>query len=242
MKELVGWNAEVLNESGGTLNTSSLDLLGVPLFDGSSLALLLLRFGFNMLICWFIIQFLYFRKDQGRREYYFTFLLFSVTVFLLIFLLDSVKLQIGFALGLFAIFGMIRYRTEAVPIREMTYLFMVIGISIINGLAITVSYAELLFTNLIFVFVTWILERMRYVKNDLPYKVVLYEKIQLILPEREDELMEDLKKRTGLDIVRIELGNIDFLRDVVYIRVFYRSRDGQVSDSSKFDRIRPVDF
>src|SRR5574344_2388801 len=99
---------------------------------------------------------LYYRKS-GRRDYYNTFLLFSVTIFLLIFLLDNVKLQMGFALGLFAIFGMIRYRTETVPIREMTYLFMIIGISVINGLATSVSYTELLTTNLIFIVMTWIM-------------------------------------------------------------------------------------
>jgi hypothetical protein len=157
-------------------------------------------------------------------------------------LLDNVKLQIGFALGLFAIFGMIRYRTETVPIREMTYLFMIIGISVINGLAMTVSYAEILCTNIIFIIVTWILECKSLLKHDLPYKIVLFEKIQLIIPERENELIEDLKKRTGLDIVRIEIGNIDFLRDVAYIKVYYDNKGVEVSESSKFERIRPLDY
>lgn len=220
---------------------STLDFLGIPLFDNQSLAQLLLRFAFNLIICWGIIHYLYYKK-KGQRDYYFTFLLFGVTIFLLIFLLDNVKIQMGFALGLFAIFGMIRYRTESIPIREMTYLFMVIGISVINGLAMTVSYAELLATNLIFVLMTWILETSRLLKHDLPHKIILYEKIHLILPEREEELMADLRKRTGLDIVKYEIGNVDFLRDVTYIKVFFNPDGRENLISSKFEKIKPLDY
>jgi hypothetical protein len=218
----------------------SLDFLGVPLFDGESLWLLLLRFSFNTLICWFIVHFLYYRKS-GRRDYYNTFILFSVTIFLLIFLLDNVKLQIGFALGLFAIFGMIRYRTESVPIREMTYLFMIIGISVINGLAMTVSYTEIFTTNLLFILVAWVLEYNKAIKHTA-YKIVLYEVIQNIVPEREAELMADLKKRTGLDILSIEIGNIDFLRDVAYIKVYYKPLNNAVDTNSKMPGLKPEDY
>jgi hypothetical protein len=224
----------------GFTDTYSLDFLGVPLFDGESLFQLLIRFGFNFLVSWFIIHFLYYKKS-GRRDYYTTFLLFSVTVFLLIFLLDNVKLQIGFALGLFAIFGMIRYRTETVPIREMTYLFMIIGISVINGLAMTVSYAELFCTNLLFIVVTWFLEYNKILKHTAT-KLILYEKIHLIIPEKEAELMEDLKKRTGLDIIRFEIGNIDFLRDVAYIKIYYKSINDPTITVAKHQRIRPEEF
>lgn len=218
----------------------SLDFLGIPLFDAQSLLLLLLRFSFNMLVCWVIIHFFYYKKST-RRDYYTTFLLFSVTIFLLIFLLDNVKIQMGFALGLFAIFGMIRYRTETVPIREMTYLFMLIGISVINGLAMSVSYAELVVTNLIFVLATWFVEYNKIIKHTA-YKVILYEKIQLIVPAREKELLEDLKKRTGLDINKVEVGNIDFLRDVAYIKVYYTPVNGEVASTTKLSPIRPEDF
>jgi len=220
---------------------SSLDFLGIPLFDGQSLMQLVLRFVFNLIVCWTIIHFLYYKK-KGQRDYYFTFLLFSVTIFLLIFLLDNVKIQMGFALGLFAIFGMIRYRTESIPIREMTYLFMIIGISVINGLAMTVSYAELFTTNALFILMTWLLENNRFLKHDLPYKVILYEKIHLILPERKEELLADLKKRTGLDIVKFEIGNIDFLRDVTYIKVYYNLTENEDFHSSKYENIKPTDF
>jgi hypothetical protein len=218
----------------------SLDFLGIPLFDAQSLLLLLLRFGFNMLVCWIIIHFFYYKKST-RRDYYTTFLLFSVTIFLLIFLLDNVKIQMGFALGLFAIFGMIRYRTETVPIREMTYLFMLIGIAVINGLAMSVSYAELVTTNLIFILMTWFVEYNKIIKHTA-YKVILYEKIQLVVPAREQELIEDLKKRTGLDINKVEVGNIDFLRDVAYIKVYYNPVNGEFASNTKLSPLRPEDF
>ncbi|MBV5343972.1 DUF4956 domain-containing protein, partial [bacterium] len=111
--------------------------MGIPIFHDEALMQLLLRFGFNVLICWIIVRYFYYRKS-GRRDFLFTYSLFAVTVFLLIFLLDSVRLQLGMALGLFAIFGILRYRTEQISIREMTYLFVVIGISVINGLAMTI--------------------------------------------------------------------------------------------------------
>jgi hypothetical protein len=214
----------------------SLDFLGIPLFDAQSLWLLLLRFTFNMLVCWVIIHCFYYKKST-RRDYYTTFLLFSVTIFLLIFLLDNVKIQMGFALGLFAIFGMIRYRTESVPIREMTYLFMLIGIAVINGLAMSVSYAELITTNGIFILVTWFIERNTIIKHTAT-KIILYEKIQLIVPAKEEELIEDLKTRTGLDINKVEIGNIDFLRDVAYIKVFYNTPNGGLPSESKISSLK----
>ena len=127
----------------------TLDLLGTPLMEGYNLITMLLRFSFNMLVVWLMIHCLYYPKS-GRRDYYFTFMLISIRIFFLIFLLGGVKLKIGFALGLFAIFGIIRYRTESMPVREMTYLFCIIAISVINALAITISYIKLRVTNVIF--------------------------------------------------------------------------------------------
>jgi hypothetical protein len=221
-------------------DVSTYNFLDIPLFDGPSLFQLLIRFSFNFLISWVIIQFFYYKKSE-RRDFYFTFLLFSVTIFLLIFLLDNVKLQMGFALGLFAIFGMIRYRTETVPIREMTYLFVIIGISVINGLAMTVSYMELIVTNLLFLVVIWVLENNRILKHTA-YKIVLYDRIELIVPEKEAELIVDLKKRTGLDIAKIEIGNIDFLRDVAYIKVFYNAKTATTIEYGQPNQLKPDNF
>ena len=215
--------------------TQSIDtFMGIPLFDSANFWGLILRFTFNLLICWIIIQYFYYKKSR-RKDYYFTFMLFSVTVFLLIFLLDNVSMQIGFALGLFAIFGMIRYRTETVPIREMTYLFVVIGISVINGLAMNVSYAELITTNLLFITVIWILESNKILKHT-SCKIVLYEKIGLIKPEKNDELIADLKERTGLDVTKVEIGHIDFLRDVAYVKVYYNSASNEINTIDNITR------
>jgi len=229
-----------LLSTGVVEDAANYNIFDIPLFDGPSLMQLLVRFGFNLLICWIIIQVFYYKKS-GRRDYYFTFLLFSVTIFLLIFLLDNVKLQMGFALGLFAIFGMIRYRTETVPIREMTYLFEIIGISVINGLAMTVSYAEILVTNVLFLLVTWVLENNKVLKHTAS-KIILYDKIQNVVPEREKELIEDLKKRTGLEIHKVEVGNIDFLRDIAYIKIFYKPLNEELASNASSKQLKPENF
>ena len=151
----------------------------------------------------------------------FTYFLISLTVFLLCILLDNVKLQLGFALGLFAIFGIIRYRTDPIPIKEMTYLFLVIGISVVNALSNKkITHAELLFANSIIIFVAYGLERLWLLKHETR-KNITYEKIELIVPEKREELLEDLRKRTGIDIIRVEVRRIDFLRDTANIRIFY---------------------
>jgi len=228
------YDPSIASEFGNASAASELTFMGIPLMESNSFWLLIFRFAFNLLICWIIIQYFYYKKSR-RKDYYFTFMLFSVTVFLLIFLLDNVSMQLGFALGLFAIFSMIRYRTETVPIREMTYLFVVIGISVINGLAMTVSYAELVLTNLLFIIIIWILESNKVLKHT-SCKIVLYEKIELIKPEKEAELIADLKNRTGLDITKVEVGYINFLRDVAYIKVYYNSVTNEINTIDNITR------
>ncbi len=230
--EFPEYDPSIASEFGATQSVET--FMGIPLFEEASFWALVLRFTFNVLICWIIIQFFYYKKSH-RKDYYFTFMLFSVTVFLLIFLLDNVSMQIGFALGLFAIFGMIRYRTETVPIREMTYLFVAIGISVINGLAMTVSYAELILTNFLFILVTWILESNKVLKHT-SCKIVLYEKIELVKPEKREDLIIDLKDRTGLDVTKVEVGHIDFLRDVAYVKVYYKSETNEINTIDNITR------
>ena len=212
------FDSDIANEFG---SADGPGLFGIPWFDAPSLWQMLLRFALNLAVCWLIVGLLYYRKSK-RRDYYFTFMLFSITIFFLIFLMDNVKVQIGFALGLFAIFGMIRYRTETVPIREMTYLFVVVGISVINGLAMTVSYTELFLTNLIIVLSVWLFESIHR-RTHLECKIIVYEKVALAHADREDELMADLKSRTGLDIKRLEVGHIDYLKDIAYVKIYYSS-------------------
>ena len=127
-----------------------LEFLDTPLVDTANMYQLLLHFLINLIFCGIIIHKLYYPKSQ-RRDYYFTFALISLSIFFMIFLLGSVKIKVGFALGLFAIFGIIRYRTEQMPVREMTYLFVLIAVSVINALAVTLTYGELLLTNVLFV-------------------------------------------------------------------------------------------
>lgn len=211
------------------------DLFGLPFFEVSSFLQLVLRFCFNLLICWVIIKYFYYKKS-GRRDFYFTFILFSVAVFLLIYLLDTVKLQVGMALGLFAIFGIIRYRTEQVSIREMTYLFVIIAISVINGLSKVLPLSELVAANIMFVIAVAVMESARVVKH-VSTKVVLYEKIDMITPDKSDELKADLEKRTGIDIIKLEVGHIDFLRDVAYIKIYYypqRNEPNSIDTMTKF--------
>jgi len=194
--------------------------LDMPLIDAGGVVELLVRFFINLAVTGVIIQFLYYPKSR-RRDYYFTFNLISISVFLMIFLLGSVKIKVGFALGLFAIFGIIRYRTESIAIREMTYLFAIIAISVINALSVDLSLAEIIVTNLIFMVSIWVLESTKCFKPEA-CKLVLYDKIELVTPEKEDELVADLKKRTGLDIMRVEVGHIDFLKDAAFVKVYYR--------------------
>ena len=155
----------------------------------------------------------------------------------MIFLLGSEKLQIGLALGLFAIFGIIRYRTDTVPIREMTYLFLIIGLSVINALAVSVSYVELITTNFLFVLMTWLMERTRIVSKSA-CKLIRYEKIALITPEKYDEMVADIKARTGLNITKCEVGYIDFLKDTAFVKVYYETESQEINTIDQVTRAK----
>lgn len=204
--------------------TDGWELFNTPLMDTEDFLKLLIRFGLNLFVCAIIVRYIYY-KVAKRKDYLFTYFLISTTVFLLCFLLDNVKLELGFALGLFAIFGIIRYRTDAIAIKEMTYLFIVIGLAVINALANKkISYAELMFTNLMVIGITYGLEKFWLLRHE-SRKLVVYEKIELIVPEKHGELIEDLEKRTGLKISRIVIGKIDFLRDTAQIEVMYYEDD-----------------
>ena len=205
------------------------------LVDWNGLSELRIRFLLNTVVIGLIVRVFYYPKSK-RRDYFFTFLLFAISVFLLIFLMGGVKLKIGFALGLFAIFGIIRYRTESVPIREMTYLFVIIAVSAINGLATSISYVELLATNLLFIISIWTLESNRMVKH-VASKLVLYDNVNLISPEKEGELIEDLKKRTGLDILSVEVGAIDFSKYTVMVKIYYEPLTNEVNSVNQVGRL-----
>jgi hypothetical protein len=221
------YDSQIAAEHAVELANRGLTFMGVEVFDAANFWMLLMRFTFNMLVCWVIIQYFYYRKSR-RKDYYFTFVLFAVTVFFLLFLLQSIPMQIGFALGLFAIFGMIRYRTETVQIREMTYLFVIIGISVVNGLSMEVPYVSVVVANLLFVLIVWVLESSRFLRHT-SNKIILYEKIELVKPARYEDLLADLRERTGLDIIKVEVGHIDFLRDAAFLKVYYKSTSDEIN-------------
>lgn len=193
-------------------------------FDAAGVSEMLIRFGFFMLVLFIIVYFLYYRKTH-RRDYFFTLVLLSVSIFFLIYLLGSVKVKIGFALGLFAIFGVLRYRTETIPVREMSYMFGVISLSVINALADSLSFVELLVPNLAIAVLIWLFETF-VLRANLASKLVLYDRIELITPERREELLEDLHKRTGLNITKVKVGSIDFLKDTAILKIEYENDGG----------------
>ena len=222
-------------ELGADMETTTEVLTSSLWADWYGLSELLIRFLLNTAVIALIVRVFYYPKSK-RRDYFVTFILISISVFLLIFLMGGVKLKVGFALGLFAIFGIIRYRTESVPIREMTYLFLIIAISAINGLATSISYLELLATNLLFIVSLWALESNRWVKH-VASKLVMYDNINLITPEKEPELIEDLKKRTGLDILRVEVGAIDFSKDTAMVKVYYEPLSNEINSVDHVGRL-----
>ena len=219
-----------------------------------SLTELCIRFFLNVFVCWLIVQFFYYRKSR-RRDYYFTFMVFSSAMLMLLYIMGNVEVGVGLTLGLFAIFGVIRYRTETVPIREMTYLFVIIALAAMNGLAplyklvgasgshphYELSTSALLITclsNLLVVALIRVLESERLLKHTSA-KLVLYDRVELITPERREELIDDLQKRTGLKITKVNVGSIDFLKDTAILKIEYENDGGgssHVNDTLKIPK------
>ena len=200
------------------------EFLNIELMYWEDFLDLVIRTAFNLLVVIVLVRYLYYRATP-RKDYLFTYILISLVVFFMVFLLENIRIELGFALGLFAIFGIIRYRTRQIPIREMTYLFLVIGISVINALSNRkVSYAELVFTNLALLAVTYMLEKVFLLKHESK-KVINYENVELIKPENREALISDLEERTGLTINRVEIGRIDYLRDSARIFIYYFEDD-----------------
>ena len=197
-----------------------MELLGIPLFDDDFYKMII-RFLLNLFFLTAVVKYIYYKRSQ-KKEYLFTFYLIGIVVFFLCFTLKKYELDLGMALGLFAIFGILRYRTMPLEVKEMTYLFVVIGIDVMNGLSNKkMSYAEIIAANSIIVLTLYILERY-WTRTEVFSKEVLYETIENIRPENHDKLKEDLEKRLGVTIIRFEIGNVNFLRDVAKITVHYK--------------------
>lgn len=218
-----------------SLSTILSELASVPAIPSCKMWELLVRFFFNFVVVQLVIHFFYYPKSR-RRDYYFTFSLINVSVFMLIFLLGNIDLKIGFALGVFGIFSIVRYRTETVPIREMTYLFLIISISVINALSVQINWTVLLLANLLIVLVVALMESERWLSHT-GCKLVKYDKIALITPEKREELIADLTERTGLSIIRVEVGHIDFLSDATMLKVYYRADSREPNSVDKLTKM-----
>ena len=218
-----------------------------------SLTELAIRFFVNLVVCWILVQFFYYRKSR-RRDYYFTFMVFSTAMLMLLYIMGNVEVGVGLTLGLFAIFGVIRYRTETVPIREMTYLFVIIALAAVNGLApvyklvgatsASPHYALsggtvgiMALSNALVILLVWVLESGRMLKHTSA-KLVLYDRIELIVPERREELIADLEKRIGLKVDGVEIGHVDFLKDAAFIKVYYTLEAGQSGSIDSLTRAK----
>lgn len=202
------------------ISMADIKLFNMELLDNKDFLELIVRLAFNLLIIFLIVRVIY-RNPRRAKNYAFSFIAISTIVFLICFMLENVKLELGFALGLFAIFGILRYRTEQIPIKEMTYLFVVIGLSVINALANKkISYAELLMANAVVMGLLYYLEVSPYFNREQRMSIT-YERIELITPDKYDEMLDDLRNRTGLPVTRFLIKDISFLRDSAEVHVFY---------------------
>jgi uncharacterized membrane protein len=194
---------------------------------------MIVRFVVCLIVNWIIIDRLYYTKSK-RRDFYFTFMLTSISIFFLVFFMIfaledlKAKTSIGIGIGLFGIFSIMRYRTDSMPVREMTYLFVIVALAVVNAIAASVSIVELLATNIIIVLAIWICESRLKV---IPCKMVQYDRIELITPDRREEMIADLEKRLGLKVKYVEMGGVDFLRDMAVVKVFYEAEPKAASNT-----------
>lgn len=230
------------------INNQLGDMLGVTLFDPQQFISLIIRFVINLVVVYTIARYFYYPRSR-RRDYMFIFVLMSMSIFLLVSLMEGGGMELGAAMGLFAIFGIMRFRTEAVPIREMTYLFMLIAVSVINAVAQGdyhpkamywdgVGIVTIVFVNIVFVIMAWLFESSK-ILSDNCSKYIKYDNVALVAPDKREELKADLEKRTGLKIQRIEVGMIDYLKDAVLIRIFYdekMDRGSSIAEVTKMPR------
>ena len=181
---------------------------------------LLVLFGLNLISSLVVVRLIY-HLAAKRRDFVFTFMLVSTAVFLLCRLLAGVEIDLAFALGLFAIFGIIRYRTNAITIREMTYLFIVIALAVINALApLSASWIEIAVANALIWALAFVLERLWFVEH-MATKIVVYDRIDLLHASKRNALIEDLEQRTGVTISHLEIGKVDLLRDTANLKIHF---------------------
>lgn len=186
----------------------------------------LLGFLLNLLVAIIIVRFIYYPKTQDKH-FVFTFLAFNTVIYFVLSLLVKSEIGVGVGFGLFAIFHFLRYRTDPVPIREMTYLFVIMALPVMNSSGmLETNWALLLLANGLVVLTLWLLERGWGFRYQTSQKVT-YENIALIVPSRRAELIADLEQRIGQKISSVTVGNIDFLHDTATLQVFYPEQSAQ---------------
>ena len=210
----------------------------------------LLRFFLCLIVNWGIVNYLYYKKSR-RRDFYFTFMIISVAIYFLVYLMmgmDRGKATMGVGLGLFGIFSIMRYRTDTMPVREMTYLFVVVCLSVVHAMSSALGvddkgtltgtpFVELLVIDAITVVAIFIFEKMLKVSAT---KLVQYDRIELIKPEKRNELKADLEERLGVKVLKVEVGAVDFLRDMAVLRVSYIGEDS--TDISNKLKLKDTDY
>lgn len=193
----------------------------------------LVRLVFDFIVIFIVAKLIYF-KIRKNSNILFSLLLINIIVFSVCYLLQSVQLTIGFAFGIFAVFSILRYRTQQIPIKDMTYIFISISLAIFNALTnIETGYEIMVFTNTLIILIIYIFEK-KFIRNEAS-KIIIYEKIDLIKPENHQQLLEDLNQRTGLNINRFEIGRIDFMRDTARIKIYYYDNTGEDNTDSAFE-------
>jgi hypothetical protein len=206
------------------LESSVRYLFGLDSFNSAEFWPTVLRFFYNFGIIFFIARVVYYRVSH-RADYFFTYLLVSTIVFVICNLLDAATFQIGFALGLFAVFGIIRYRTAPIPIREMTYLFVIIGISVKNALITgEVSLFRVLFADSIIILITWGAQSFL-LRNKLIRKTITYDKMELLKPDKYEELLQDISTMSGFPIEKAQVGRVDYIKRQARLRIFFYEKD-----------------
>jgi len=224
--------------------------IGMTLVEPMDFLSFVIRFFICFIVVAIIARCFYFPTSK-RRDYMFIFIIMSMSIFMLVSLMGGGAMKTGAALGLFAIFGIIRYRTEAIPIREMTYLFMLVAVSVVNAMGKaeyhhTADYWDgmgivtLVFANIVFILLAALFETNK-ILNEHCSKYIKYDNVTLVSPEKRPELIADLEKRTGLKIVAIEVGTIDFLKDSVILRIYYdedMDRGSSIQDIGRMPKLK----
>lgn len=210
----------------------------------SEFLMMFVRLLLNVLVTWIIIDRLYYKKSR-RRDFAFTFMLISIAIFFIVFFMIFVledmkgKTSMGVGIGLFGIFSIMRYRTDAMPVREMTYLFVIIALALVNAVSVELPLSEVVVTNLIIMAAVWLCEL--HLKT-WPSRLVQYDRIELIVPERREELIADLEKRLGVKVMKVDVGAVDFIHDMAMLRVSYDGEPTTADETLKLSKDQLKEF